>query len=43
MQIRGEGLREEDDADEGSSADAGKVVYVLHPNVALEELGGVEA
>ncbi|KAF8246201.1 MCM-domain-containing protein [Wilcoxina mikolae CBS 423.85] len=44
MQIRGEGLREEgDDAGEGSSADAGKVVYVLHPNVALEELGGVEA
>ncbi|KAF8476128.1 MCM2/3/5 family-domain-containing protein [Kalaharituber pfeilii] len=27
------------DAGEGSSRDAEKVVYVLHPNVALEELG----
>ena len=43
MQIRGEGLMEEDGAGEGSSRDAGRVVYVLHPNVALEELGGVEA
>lgn len=45
MQIRGEGLRDRDEgeAGEGGSAGAGKVVYVLHPNVALEELGGVEA
>jgi DNA replication licensing factor MCM6 len=43
MQIRGEGLVDgEDDAGEGSSRDAEKVVYVLHPNVALEELGGTE-
>jgi DNA replication licensing factor MCM6 len=41
MQIRGEGLMD-GDAGEGSSAQAERVVYVLHPNVALEELGGVE-
>lgn len=37
MQIRGEGLIE--DAGEGSSSAAGRTVFVLHPNVALEELG----
>ncbi|KAG0639328.1 MCM2/3/5 family-domain-containing protein [Tuber brumale] len=37
MQIRGEGLVGE--AAEGSSAEGGKTVFVLHPNVALEELG----
>lgn len=49
MQIRGEGLVPGDDEDaegagagEGSSRAAEKVVYVLHPNVALEELGGAE-
>ena len=40
MQIRGEGLVGE--AQEGSSRDAERVVYVLHPNVALEELGTAE-
>ena len=34
MQIRGEGLV----GDEGSSRDAEKVVYVLHPNCAVEEM-----
>ncbi|KAK4694055.1 DNA replication licensing factor MCM6, partial [Lecanoromycetidae sp. Uapishka_2] len=34
MQIRGEGL----DGNEGSSRDAEKVVYVLHPNCAVEEM-----
>ncbi|CAF9927404.1 MCM DNA helicase complex subunit mcm6 [Imshaugia aleurites] len=34
MQIRGEGL----DGDEGSSRDAEKIVYVLHPNCAVEEM-----
>ncbi|KAI5845290.1 MCM2/3/5 family-domain-containing protein [Morchella snyderi] len=37
MQIRGEGLVGE--AEEGSSSAGGKTVFVLHPNVALEELG----
>ena len=41
MQIRGEGLVGE--AAEGSSADGGKTVFVLHPNVALEELGATTA
>jgi DNA replication licensing factor MCM6 len=39
MRIQGEGLVDDDRAGEGSSRDAEKVVYVLHPNVALEELG----
>ena len=34
MQIRGEGL----DGDEGTSREAEKVVYVLHPNCAVEEI-----
>lgn len=34
MQIRGEGL----DPEEGSSREAEKVVYVLHPNCAVEEM-----
>ena len=37
MQIRGEGLMGE--AGEGSADAAAKVVYNLHPNVALDELG----
>lgn len=37
MQIRGEGLVSE--AEEGSSSAGGRTVFVLHPNVALEELG----
>ena len=34
MQIRGEGL----DGAAASSADEEKVVYVLHPNCAVEEM-----
>ena len=34
MPIRGEGL----DGDEGSSRDQERVVYVLHPNCAVEEM-----
>ena len=34
MQIREEGL----DGNEGSSRDAEKTVYVLHPNCAVEEM-----
>lgn len=36
MQIRGEGLV--GDEGEGSSRSAEKVVYVLHPNCAVEEV-----
>ena len=36
MAIRGEGMAE-DDAGEGSSAQAQNIVYVLHPNCAVEE------
>jgi len=45
MQIRGEGLVNGDEGaeasglGEGSSRSAEKVVYNLHPNVALDELG----
>ena len=34
----GEGLRDNEDAQEGSSRDAERVVYVLHPNCAIEEV-----
>ena len=34
MQFRGEGL----EGDEGSSKEAEKVFYVLHPNCAVEEM-----
>ena len=37
MQIRGEGLDGVDSGGE-SSRDAEKVVYVLHPNCAVEEM-----
>lgn len=37
MQIRGEGLVDGEEA-EGSSREAEKVVYVLHPNCAVEEM-----
>lgn len=40
MAIRGQGMTNADDnnnAAAGSSDDAGKVVYVLHPNCAVEE------
>ena len=36
MLIRGEGLP--DEGEEGSSREAEKVVYVLHPNCAVEEM-----
>lgn len=39
MQIQGDGLVDNDqDVAEGSSATAHKVVYVLHPNCAIEEM-----
>ena len=38
MPIRGQGMTNDDDnAGEGSSAQAAKVVYILHPNCAVEE------
>ena len=37
MQIRGEGLVGEEEAD-GSATEAETVVYVLHPNCAVEEI-----
>lgn len=37
MAVRGEGLLGDDV--EGSSAAAEKVVYVLHPNCAVEDVG----
>ena len=38
MQIRGEGLVDGEEGIGGSSRDAEKVVYVLHPNCAVEEI-----
>ncbi len=41
MQIRGEGLVGDDGVGEGeggSSKEAEKVVYVLHPNCAVEDV-----
>ena len=39
MQIRGDGLvDEEQEAGEEGSATAQRVVYVLHPNCAIEEM-----
>jgi DNA replication licensing factor MCM6 len=35
MQIRGDGLAEED----GEALEQDKVMYVLHPNCAVEEMG----
>ncbi|KAL2137227.1 hypothetical protein VTI74DRAFT_6438 [Chaetomium olivicolor] len=37
MAIRGQGMADGDDAGEGSSAQAAQIVYVLHPNCAVEE------
>ena len=39
MAIRGQGMADGDGANggEGSSAQAASVVYVLHPNCAVEE------
>lgn len=36
MALRGEGLKE-GEAGEGSSSAASRIVYVLHPNCAVEE------
>jgi DNA replication licensing factor MCM6 len=39
MQIRGDGLVDNDaDLEQESSATAQRVVYVLHPNCAIEEM-----
>lgn len=39
MQIRGDGLMDNDqDLEDESSATAQRVVYVLHPNCAIEEM-----
>ena len=39
MAIRGQGMADADgDAGEGSSAQAAGIVYVLHPNCAVEEV-----
>jgi DNA replication licensing factor MCM6 len=39
MQIRGDGLVDNDEEPgPGSSATAQRVVYVLHPNCAIEEM-----
>jgi DNA replication licensing factor MCM6 len=39
MQIRGDGLVDNDqDLGDESSATAQRVVYVLHPNCAIEEM-----
>ena len=38
MQIRGEGEGLVEDGQAGSSRDAERVVYVLHPNCAVEEM-----
>ncbi|KAJ4294748.1 MCM DNA helicase complex subunit mcm6 [Collariella sp. IMI 366227] len=37
MAIRGQGMADGDDAGESSSAQAAQIVYVLHPNCAVEE------
>ncbi|VUC20154.1 unnamed protein product [Clonostachys rosea] len=37
MALRGEGLMSDDTAGEGSSAAAANIIYVLHPNCAVEE------
>lgn len=37
MAIRGQGLIDEDGAGEGTSNAQEEVVYVLHPNCAVEE------
>ncbi|KAK1751968.1 MCM2/3/5 family-domain-containing protein [Echria macrotheca] len=38
MAIRGQGMAEEDANGAGGSAQAAKIVYVLHPNCAVEEV-----
>ena len=38
MPIRGEGLDGNSPAEPGSSREAEKLVYVLHPNCAVEEI-----
>jgi hypothetical protein len=38
MQIRGDGEGLVEDNEAGGSADADRIVYVLHPNCAVEEV-----
>lgn len=38
MQVRGEGLVNDDENAAQSSRQAQRVVYVLHPNCAVEEM-----
>ena len=38
MQVRGEGLMDEDENPAQSSTQAQRTVYVLHPNCAVEEM-----
>ena len=38
MAIRGQGMADGDDAGEGGSTQAAQIVYVLHPNCAVEEV-----
>lgn len=39
MQIRGDGKGLVDDIQAGNSIDVDRVVYVLHPNCAVEQVG----
>jgi DNA replication licensing factor MCM6 len=38
MALRGEGLMDGDEAGPSNSADSANIVYVLHPNCAIEEV-----
>jgi DNA replication licensing factor MCM6 len=38
MALRGEGMDNDDGAGEGNAAQGGRIVYVLHPNCAIEEV-----
>jgi DNA replication licensing factor MCM6 len=38
MQIRGEGLQDEDAAQQQQQRDGGKVTYVLHPMCPVEDI-----
>lgn len=38
MPIRGEGLMDTDGQQQGATEDQQRIVYVLHPNCAVEEM-----
>ena len=38
MQVRGEGLIDDDQDDDQAATQGDRVVYVLHPNCAVEEM-----